>query len=273
MRGIVAPLKKLLPYLLSLALVASVRGEGAGGTPADEGAYETDRPGEVENPYVLPPGRTELVTYAMAMNAAAREDQFGAGGSAVVLDTAVRLGLASGLEGVATFDSFLHANPPDSDDGAATGLGYATLLAKWNLLKSATDDYGLALAPFVRIPINRQIGQSSRTASGLILPFNVDLDGGWELEGSASITRAPGDDGAWATTCEGQASVQRTLTPRLAAYAELQLEAGGDRPAWGLEGGITVRLNAAALLDVGGSSGIGRNSRGRTAYAGLGWRF
>jgi hypothetical protein len=263
--GKVAPLKTLFTLFVAVVVAASVR--------ADDGAYETDRPGEVENPYTLKPGRTELVTYAVAMNAAARNDQFGEGGSAVVLDTAVRAGLASGLEVAATVDTFLQASPPDSDDGAATGLGYATLLAKWNFLKSASDDYGLALVPFVRVPINRHISQTSRAASGLILPFNIDLEGGWELEGSTSVAHSPGDRGSWATTCEGQVSLQRSLTSRLSAYAELQLEAGESLPAWSAEGGITLRLNPSALLDIGGSLGIGKNSRGRMGYAGLGWRF
>jgi hypothetical protein len=270
----VAPLKTLFSCIFALVSTAPLWGEaGVSGPGPDDSAYETDRPGEVENPYTLRRGQSELATYATAMNAAAREDQFGDGGSAVVIDTALRVGLAGSLEGVLTVDTFLAANGSGADDGAAAGLGYATLLAKWNFLRSASGDFGIALAPFVRTPINRQIGQSSRTATGVILPFNVDLEGGWELEGSTSMSRTPKDGGAWATAWEGQASLQRTLTARLCVYAELQLEAGDDLPAWGAEEGVTVRLSASAVLDVGSSLGLGRNSRGRMVYAGLGWRF
>jgi hypothetical protein len=269
-----APLKASFLFTLALALTVSARGEGAGSAQsADDGAYETDRPGEVENPYTLGPGRAELVTYMEAINAPAREDQFGDGGSAVVLDTAVRVGIAGALEGVATVDTFLQASPSGSNDDAARGFGFATLLAKWNVLRSPSSDYGVALAPFVRLPLNRLIAQDRRAAVGLVVPFNIDLENGWELEGSLSAARTPREMRAWATTGEGQVSVQRALTSRLSSYLELQLEAGEDLPAWGLEGGFNLRLSDAVLLDVGGSLGIGRNSRGRTVYAGLGCRF
>jgi hypothetical protein len=269
-----APLKASFSFILALAMAAPALGEGPVSPQApDEGAYETDRPGEVDNPYTLGLGRAELVTYMEAMNAPAREDQFGDGGSAVVLDTSVRVGIASALEGIATVDTFLQAGPSDSNDGAARGFGFATLLAKWNFLRSPSSDYGVALAPFVRLPLNRRIAQDGRAALGLVVPFNVDLENGWELEGSLSAARTPREMRAWATTCEGQVSVQRALTSRLSSYLELQLESGDNLPAWGLEGGFNMRLSDAVLLDLGGSLGIGRNSRGRTVYVGLGCRI
>jgi len=244
------------------------------GSPAGDSVYETDRPGEVENPFTVPPGHAELVNYLVGINAASREDEFGGGGSAIFLDTAVRFGVVPGLEGVVTIDSFLSANAAaGSNTGSNSGFGYTTLLTKWNFLKSASGDFGLALAPFVRLPLERSIGGSSRAESGLSVPFDVDLEGGWEVEGSTSISRAPEPSGGWSTQWENQASLQRTLMAHLTAYVELQLEAGDGPPAWATEFGITCRLNRSVLIDLGASVGVGRDSRGRMLYAGLGWSY
>jgi outer membrane putative beta-barrel porin/alpha-amylase len=267
--------KKWITCGLALTVLAAIHGEGLSSSPAgDESAYETDRPGELENPFAIPPGGAEVVNYLVGMNAAAREDSFGSGGSAVFLDTAVRFGVARRLEGVVTVDSFLAANPPEGGgSGAATGFGYATLIAKWNFLKTADGDLGIALAPFVRLPLARAIGESVRSASGLVVPFDFDLAGGWEVEGSSTISRTPttGEDGS--TQWENQASLERTLTPQLTAYAELQLESGDGPPAWATEFGLTCRCSRSLRLDLGGSVGIGQRARGRFGYAGVAWGF
>jgi hypothetical protein len=101
----------------------------------------------------------------------------------------------------------------------------------------------------------------------------VDLEGGWELEGSTGVARMPGDGGKWNTSWENQVSLNRSLTTALTAYLELQLESGDGLPEWGTEFGITCRVTPAVLIDLGGSLGIGRNSRGRMSYAGIGWSF
>ena len=234
------------------------------------GAYETDRPGEVENPFTLPPGGVEWVTYLVAANAPAREDLFGSGGSAVFVGTAIRFGLARNLEGGVTIDGFLAAN---SRQGSGTGVGYGTLLAKWNLMKGETGDSGIALAPFVRLPIERTIGGTSRVESGVIAPFGLELEGGWELQGSTGVTRAPEGISEWSTQWENQVSLERALTSKATAYLEIQLESGNGPPAWSTEFGVTYRLSPRALMDFGGSAGIGRDSRGRMGYAGVGWGF
>jgi hypothetical protein len=241
--------------------------------PTDDNAYETDRPGELENPFALTPGRAQLVSYVVAMNAAAREDDFDTNASAVFLDTAVRIGVTNRIEGVLAIDTFLKANvPPRRGGGTTSGLGYATLFAKWNFLADPKGEYGIAIAPFVRLPLQRSIGGSSRSESGLIVPFEADLEGGWELQGSTGVSRAP-DGRSWSTQYQNQVEVERALTRKLTAYLELELEAGEGQPHWGTELGVTCQLTTALQFDLGTSLGLGRISRGREVYAGLGWRL
>jgi hypothetical protein len=140
-------------------------------------------------------------------------------------------------------------------------------------MKGETGDSGIALAPFVRLPIERTIGGTSRVESGVIAPFGLELEGGWELQGSTGVTRAPEGISEWSTQWENQVSLERALTSKATAYLEIQLESGNGPPAWSTEFGVTYRLSPRALMDFGGSAGIGRDSRGRMGYAGVGWGF
>jgi hypothetical protein len=82
MGRVVVHLKAAATGLGFLMVVAAVRADDeAPSTTPEASAYEIDRPGEVENPFALPAGCGELVTYVVAANAAAREAEFGDGGS------------------------------------------------------------------------------------------------------------------------------------------------------------------------------------------------
>jgi hypothetical protein len=244
------------------------------GPATDDNPYEMDRPGELENPFTLPPGQAQLVNYVVAVNSAAREDDFDTNASAVFLDTAVRFGIVDRIEGVVAIDSFLKANVPQTGgDGSTSGLGYATLSAKWTFLADPKGEYGLGVVPFVRLPLQSSIGGTSRSESGLIVPFEVDLEGGWELQGSSSVARTPEGERSWSTQYQNQAELERTLTRQLSAYVELELEAGEGQPLWSTELGVAYQFTSAVQIDVGTTLGIGRISRGRAGYTGLGWRF
>lgn len=262
--------------LLSLSkFAASCRADEDDKTSAvaDDDPYEIDRPGELENPFALSPGQAESVNYIVAENAAAREDDFDTNASAVFLDTAVRFGVADRIEGVVSVDSFLTANvPPKRGGGSTSGFGYASLYAKWNFLADPKGEYGIALAPFVRLPLQESIGGTARSESGLIAPFEVDLEGGWELQGSTGVTRAP-DGKSWSTQNENEVELERKLKRGLTAYLEVELETGEGQPEWATEFGVTYQITSAVQADLGTSLGIGRASRGREGYAGLGWRF
>jgi len=265
-------LKALITCLLILTLTSATRGNDEGVVqPSEEGAYETDRPGEIENPFTLPVGSLEVVNYLVGANAAAREDVFGGEGSAVFMDTALRVGLTGRLEALVSVDSFLAEN---SLQGSRPdyGLGYTTIAAKWNILKDADGDYGVGLAPFVRLPVNQSIGGSARTEVGIVVPFDIDLEGGWELQGSTSIARSPEDSGDWSVQWENQVSIDRRVTNRLVAYLELEVESGGGPAAWTTEFGVNWRISSGTIADIGTTMGIGTN-RARMTYAGVGWQF
>ena len=267
-----AGLKVLATCALLLTVTIATRGDDEGGISASEGgAYETDRPGEIENPFTVPVGGLEIIDYVVGENAPAREDAFGGEGSAVFMDTTLRVGVAPRVEAILSVDSFLAENSlqgsrPDS------GFGYMTLAAKWNVLKDDEENCGIGLAPLVRIPINRSIGGTARPELGVIIPFEIDLERGWDLQGSTGIAHSPEGSRDWTTQWENQVSIERRLTNALVGYLELQAEAGGGSTSWGTEFGLNWRVSKRAVADIGASIGIGKN-RARTSYVGLGWRF
>jgi len=263
----------LFPSIFLLALVGHTAEPITGNPVSDDDPFEMDRPGELENPYALAPGQALLTNYVVAINAAGRDDEFNTEASAIFLDTAVRYGLFDRVEGIVALDTFLKANVPDSGGGSTEGLGYATFTAKWTVLKDPQGEFGVGLAPFVRVPLDHGITGSNRLAEGLSVPFAVDLEGGWDLQGSSSVARTPTGEASWSTEWENQVEIERALTRRLSVYTELELQVGGDLPAWAAEFGIACRFTRTLQGDLGTSLGLGRNAHGRQGYLGLGWRL
>jgi len=241
-------------------------------------AEELDRPGEVENPFSLSPGTAQLVSYVLAANGQAREDEdLGNGGGAVILQTGVRFGLPPGWEGQIFCDSYLNAidKGPDGDDPgrARAGLGSVTLRAKAQVLGNSSSEDGLALVPFVRFSIDNALTGSAGAEPGLIVPFNVDLEHGWELQGSTGLTVGHGDDGGHVIDWETQMSLEWHFATRWSVYVEPELDVGEGQPRWAMEQGFTVFLSRRWQLDLGFNTGLNRHSNGRFGYIGSGVMF
>jgi hypothetical protein len=273
----------MLALLLQRAAIADPPGASPVLAPAPGGgeaasAEELDRPGEVENPFTLAPGTAQAVGYVLAANGQARENEdLGTGGGAVLLQTGVRLGLAPCLEGQVFADTYLNAidrgTGGDGPGHADSGLGLLTLRMKVQVLANATGDYGLALVPFVRFPVSKALAGRTGAEPGLIVPFDIDLDHGWEIQGSTGVAFGHGDDGRRATDWETQASLEWHVAPGWSAYVEPELDTGEGRTRWALEQGITLLLRRGWQLDLGFNTGLGRDSGAHFGYVGLGVTF
>jgi hypothetical protein len=265
------------PFLRGFALILMLVAPPVfAAAPEPAAADELDRPGEVENPFALPPGSAQFVSYALAANAPAREnEELGPGGSATVLQTGIRFGLAPRWEGQVFADTLLNAidKGPDGDDPGRSraGVGTVTLRAKWTFFADDAGEAGLALVPFVRFPVRSTLAGRTGAEPGLMLPFGFDLEHGWEIQGSAGVTRGHGDAHRRTTEVETQASLEWHFAPRWTAYLEPELDGGEGRPRWALEEGITCFVSRRLQLDFGFNTGLGANSRARFGYLGLGW--
>jgi Putative MetA-pathway of phenol degradation len=247
-------------------------------TAAQTSAEELDRPGEVENPFTLSPGTVQVIGYVLAANAEARENEdLGAGGSATLLQTGVRVGLLPSLEGQIFSDTYLRA----ADDGAdqdepghsASGLGSITLRIKAQMFEDINGEDGWALVPFVRFPVSKGLAGQSGAEPGLIIPFDMDLDHGLEIQGSTGITYGFGDDGGRDFDWESQASLEWHPSSIWSIYIEPEVDAGEGRPRWALEQGITLSLGKRTQLDLGFNTGLASSGHSRFGYLGMAVTF
>lgn len=248
--------------------------EGASGTAAEDPSLEVDRPGEVENPYSLLPGKGQWLNYLLAADPQGRSAQdLGSGGSATVVQSELRLGLAPAWEAQVLATAYLNGidKGPDGDDPGTShsGIGLITLRAKWTFYSEKDGDFALALVPALTVPTNRVLAGRSGVEPGLILPFDVDFEHGFELQGSAAVTDGHGDDGGRSTEGEMQAGIEYTFTPAASAYIEPECEIGEGRPSWALEQGITLRLTRRFAIDFGFNEGLGSGRHAHFGYAGV----
>lgn len=246
--------------------------------PALPAAEELDRPGEVENPFALGPGTFQVVTYLLAANAEGRAgNDLGEGGSAVLLQSGMRFGVGDRWEGQVFTDTYLNAAERADDPGdpgrSRAGLGFLTLRAKWQCYGSADGEAGVALVPFVRFSLNQALTSQAGAEPGLIVAYDVDLEHGFELQGSSGVAVGRGDGDGREVTWENQAGVEWGFRPRWTAYLEPELEVGPGFPAWALEGGVAWQASRAWQFDLGYNHGLGRSARGHFGYLGAGYAF
>jgi hypothetical protein len=251
-------------------------------TPTSSGnqlsAEELDRPGEVENPFTLSPGTVQVIGYVLAANAEARgNEDLGTGGSATLLQTGVRMGLFPSLEGQIFSDTYLRATDEgeDGDDPShsATGLGSVTFRVKAQMFGDINSEDGWAVVPFVRVPASKGLTGQRGAEPGLIVPFDMDLDHGFEIQGSGGLTYGFGDDGGRAYDWESQASLEWHPSSNWSIYAEPELDVGEGRPRWALEQGITLSLGKRTQLDVGFNTGLASSNRSHFGYIGMAVAF
>ena len=269
-------LRRLALGLCCLTLTSALRADAddTPGSDAASAAFEMDRPGEVENPYSLAPGRAQWVNYLLVANPQGREGQeLGQGGSASVLQTEVRLGIAPNWEAQVSAGVYLNGvyKGQDGDDPGTShaGLGLLTLRGKWTFYSEKDGDFALALVPTVTIPTDTRLAGRSGAEPGLILPFDADLSHGFDLQGSASVAEGRNEDGGHSGQGELQAGIEYEFPHEVSVYLEPELEFGDGRPGYALEQGVSAKLTKRLSVDLGFNEGLGHARRARFAYAGL----
>jgi hypothetical protein len=241
-------------------------------------AEELDRPGEVENPFTLSPGTVQVVAYVLAADAEARENEdLGTGGSTTLLQTGVRIGLFPSLEGQIFSDTYLRATDEGADEDdpghSASGLGSITFRVKAQMFEDMEGEDGWAVVPFVRFPVSKRLTGQTGAEPGLIVPFDLDLDHGFEIQGSTGIMYGFGDDGGRDYDWESQASLEWHPSSIWSFYVEPEVDVGEGRPRWALEQGITLSLGKRTQLDVGFNTGLASSNHAHFGYLGMAVTF
>jgi hypothetical protein len=264
--------------LLLVLLLATARALAA---DTDEdfapAAYEPDRPGEIENPFTLPPGRVLSINYVYTANAQSRDNNdLGPGGSAMLFQTAARFGVTEGWEGEVLVDTYLDEVDKGPDGNlpgvSRAGLGFVTLRAKTNLTGNSGES-GIGLVPFVHFPTNKTLTGQAGAEPGLAVPFNLEFAPNWGFGGSTELEYGFGDRGGREMEWDTETSIEWQLNPRLSVASGPETEVSGGRSEWDMEQGVTFDVTGTWIIDGGFNVGFGANAGALFWYLGMAFAF
>lgn len=214
-----------------------------------------DRPDATESPYTLDAGAIQL---EMSFIEYVFND--GSTGTTHAFDLVpfnIKFGLSNSADIQFVLAPVRIVDAPGSTD---TGSGDLQVRVKLNLLGNDSGAHALALLPYITLPTGASGFSAEQIEVGLIVPWAVDLGGGWSLGAQVEIASEHDPDtdetrGRFAHTIV----VGRALSDRLGIYAEyigeITLDDGDDySPA--ISGGLTWALGPNAQLDVGAVVGL-----------------
>ncbi|MFH1498024.1 MAG: transporter [Verrucomicrobiota bacterium] len=268
--------RKLLPLL---AIVACT-GLTAASTQTAARPLTTDRPDATESPYTVEPGRVQLeisaADYTRDKNNPARDGTRTETWSVAPLN--IRIGLTASTELQLVYEPHIIERVKDRALATTTterGAGDLTLRYKLNLANNQADGSpAWGLMPYVKLPTADDALGNGNVEGGLIVPFAMDLSGGWGFGAMTelAVVRNAADTGhraAWLNT----ATVARDLTDRVGVFFETTALVGEGKPALTANTGFTVGVTDDLQFDAGVNFGLTRAADDLTVFAGLAWRY
>ena len=235
-----------------------------------------------DSPWTVDAGRFQLETYAVGYAHNHR--------TARATDTTTELwsagaftlkaGLLDELDAEIAWTPYSWLRSRDNDTGRVThhqGFGEVVPRLKLNLWGNDGGSTALAVLPFVKLPTSQDDLGNKHLEGGLILPFGVELPGGWWtilinefhcLHGVYDETYHP----AFANT----AYLWHQIHGNLSGFADFYSWASTERgvPWWGsVEFGLTYLWSKNIQLDLGVSLGVTKAADDANPYLGVSFRF
>lgn len=269
-----------LTRLLSIVSITACAGFAAASAQTDARPLTTDRPDATESPYTVAPGRVQLeisaADYTRDKNNPARDGTRTETWSLLPLN--VRIGLTESTELQLVYEPHIIERVKDRALGTTTterGAGDLTLRYKLNLANNQADGSpAWGLMPYVKLPVADDALGNGNLEGGLIVPFAMDLSGGWGFGAMTelAVVRNAADTGhraAWLNT----ATVARDLTDRVGVFFETTVLVGEGKPAITANTGFTVGVTDDLQFDAGINFGLTRAADDLNVFAGLAWRW
>jgi hypothetical protein len=238
----------------------------------------TDRPDRTESPRTVDAGHVQvemdLASFACDRHnpdrAAARVEAWAFGA------VNFKIGLLNHVDFQVLLQPFNTVRFSDSHT-RRDGFGDVTLRTKINLWGNDGGATALALMPFVKIPSASDDLGNGAVEGGLIVPFAVELGGGWSM-GLMTEVDILEDSGGRGHHAEWVNSItfSRDLTGRLGVYVEFFSVVSAERSApWigTLNTGLTFAVSDDLQLDCGVNLGLTRAADDVNPFLGLSWRF
>jgi hypothetical protein len=238
-----------------------------------------DRPDQTESPYTVDAGHFQLEMDFV--NATFARDP--AGGDATrlvawsVAPLNLKLGLLDRVDLHFVIDPYAGLRIEDQAGGEArssSGFGNVATRLKVNVWGNDGGRTAFAMMAYVRWPLPASGLRPGRTEGGLILPFALDVGGGWNLGAMTEVDVLASPAGGHEAQLVNSIAVGHPLTGKLGMYAEVVAAARrGSRWLGQLDVGWTYALRNTVQLDWGCNFGLTAAAPSVRPFAGLSMRF
>lgn len=249
--------------------------------PSQLRALSTDRPDQTESPYTVDAGHLQIemdfATYTY--------DHDTSGGGSVktrewsVAPVNLKFGLTNRVDLQLMLAPYVSSRVADRTGGSvvrASGFGEFTTRMKFNFWGNDDGDTALGIMPFIKWPLAASGVRNGRTEGGIILPFAMDLPGGWTLGAMTELDFVADDAGGRDTEWLNSITVSRTLHGRLGGYLEF-VGVTGSAPGFQWQGqldvGFTYSVADSIQLDFGCNFGVTKSAPDFQPFAGISRRF
>ncbi|HAV65098.1 MAG TPA: hypothetical protein DCY13_22345 [Verrucomicrobiales bacterium] len=241
----------------------------------------TDRPDQTESPNTVDAGwfqvEMDFVNAGLDRDRSSGADVETTDISAGALN--LKAGLLHNVDIQFVLDSYVHSRVEDRVAGTvneASGFGDLTTRLKINFWGNDGGRTSFGIMPFVKWPLPESGLRNGRTEGGVIVPFGMDLGGGWGLGAMTEFDFVSNGMAGYDVEYFNTLTVGRDLIGDLGAYVEFAAlvtpESGNDwQGQVGL--GFTYAFCADAQLDWGCNFGVTDSATDFNPFLGVSFRF
>lgn len=236
----------------------------------------TDRPDKTESPYTVDTGR-----FQVEMDVIAYTRDKADGITVRTLDVVpfnVKVGLTSRTDLQIAYGAFSRVRVKgEGIDERDSGSGDVVVRVKHNIWGNDGGPTALAIMPFVKLPTGSLAELNDDVEGGVILPFAVDLGGGFGLGLMTEIDILRRESGrGYAPTFVNSAALGFDVTDKLGLFAEVFVERSSESGAETvvtLGGGFTYAVTDNLQLDAAVNVGATSAADDLNVIAGVSRRF
>lgn len=240
----------------------------------------TDRPDQTESPVTVERGRFQVELELI--NSSTDRDRSGGGDVRTVSRglgfVNVKVGLLDSVDIQFVFEPYIHSRSETrAPDTAVTASGFGDVQTriKINFWGNDGGRTAFGIMPFVKWPLSPSDLRSGKTEGGVIVPFSLELGGGWNLGAMTELDVVNAVEG-YRVESFNTVTVGRGISRRLGGYVELavlSLRETGTPWEGQLGGGVTFRLTGDAQLDAGCNVGLTSSAPDLNPFLGVSWRY
>jgi hypothetical protein len=241
----------------------------------------TDRPDKTESAYTVDAGHfqveMDVLTYSYDRNNGLPGD------TRVESLSIAPMNLKVGLCNRADFQMVIETYTSVRTHVRATGqverqrgFGDIALRLKANMWGNDEGRTALALMPFVKLPTNQDNLGNNSVEGGLIVPFAMDLGGGWGMGLMTEVDVVRGDRDGHNPEFINTITFGHTIVGDLDGYVEFFSAVSTEEDSeWvgTFDMGLTYGLTEDIQLDAGINIGVTRSADDWNPFLGLSWRF